>query len=155
MTRQRGRSRGTAPVTDSIAHRILTALAASPDGGQTADQLLPLLSAANRNLWQLGQYADQLVLWNMALQLPGGMRITPAGRDYVLGRPAITVPAAELPEPLTTSWATPRSVPAFKPLDMARLMRSRPMRDGMDDYRDAPSLMGSTRVMPGGVAVDD
>ncbi|WP_035626946.1 hypothetical protein [Herminiimonas sp. CN] len=132
MTRRCG------PGANTAGWHILAALNAAPLGSMTVAQLLPLLDENNRTQYKL--------------QLRDGLQIQPAGRAYLLAhgdkaahRVASSQDTPQLPV-VPTSMATPRSVPKFTPLDMPRLMRHRPQRDGMDDLRDAPSLMGGSRI---------
>lgn len=139
------------PSTKTIAYRILAALDSAPDGILTDAQLLPLLAFTNRSQSKLAINTAPLVAGNLALQLPGGLRILDRGRRYVHENFCAPVFDA-LPEPkpvVTGSMALPRTMKPFKPLSMARMMRGKPMRDGMDDYLSVPSLIGRTRVMLG------
>lgn len=144
MTRRCG------PEVGTVAWRILAALDAAPLGSMSVAQLLPLLDENNRTKYKLWLRADVLFVWDLARRLPDGLQIQPPGRAYLRAH-AVKAARCVAPEtPLTTavptSMATPRSAPPFKPLDMAKLMRNRPRRDGMNDLRNAPSLIGSTRV---------
>lgn len=145
-------SRRCGPDLHSVAWRMLAALDAAPLGAMTATQLLQLLEENKRTAYQLQLRSDALQAWGLARQLRGGLQIAPKGRMYLQehGDKAAHRVAApvDAPQPVAvpTSMATPRAVPAFRPLDMGKLMHNRPMRDGMHDLRDAPSLMGSARV---------
>lgn len=145
-------SRRCGPDLHSVAWRMLAALDAAPLGAMTATQLLQLLEENKRTAYQLQLRSDALQAWGLARQLRGGLQIQPQGRTYLQAhrdkahRVASSPDAAPLPV-APTSMATPRAVPAFKPLDAAKLMRGGPQRDGMNDLRSAPSLIGSTRVV--------
>ena len=140
--------RRVGPRTGSVAHRLLIALAAAPQGRLSDRELLPLLSPDNRTCWRLTQYADQLALWDMAIRLPGGVQIMPAGRAFLASKVCVA-PVSPVPQKPAGLMAQRRTVPAFKPLDIVKMMRGRPQRPSMDDHRAVPSLIGSTRVTRG------
>lgn len=141
-------TRHCGPRADTVAFQVLAALDAAPAGSMTTARLLLLLDENNRTKYKLVLRTDVLLVWDLVRRLPDGLQILPAGRIYL----ETHAPRAAAPDTTAhvsvkpTSIATPRTAPAFKPLDMAKLMRGRPMREGMDDLRDAPSLMGATRV---------
>lgn len=146
-------SRRCGPDLHSVAWRMLAALDAAPLGAMNATQLLQLLEENKRTAYQLQLRSDALQAWGLARQLRGGLQIQPQGRAYlqahrdkVAHRVASSQDAALLPV-VPTSMATPRAVPTFKPLDAEKLMRGGPQRDGMNDLRAAPSLIGSVRVV--------
>lgn len=139
MTRRSGPDVGT------VSWRILAALDAASQGVLTGAQLLRLMDENNRTKYKLQLRIDALHTWGLAYQMRDGLQIHPLGRAYLQAHRDKAAPRMALPV-VPTSMATPRSVPAFKPIDIAKLMRGRPQRPGMDDLRKCPSLMGGTRV---------
>lgn len=141
MTRRYG------PDVNTAAWRILMALDAAPLGRLTEAQLLPLLDENNRTKYKLSQRTEALHAWELARHLPDGWKILPAGRSYLLkysDKATQWVPELVLPA-VPTSMATPRLAPQFKRMDLTKLY-ARSQRDGRDDYRDCPSLIGGVRV---------
>lgn len=141
--------RRVGPRTGSVVHRLLIALAAAPQGRLSDRELLPLLSPDNRTCWRLTQYAEQLALWDMAIRLPGGVQIMPAGRAFFASKVYVAA-VSPVPQKPAGLMAQPRTVPVFKPLDIVKMMRGRPQRPGMDAWREVPSLICSSRVFAGG-----
>ena len=139
------------PATKTIAYRILAALECAPEGILTDAQLLPLLAFTTRSQSKLVINSTSLVAGRLARKLPDGLEILPNGRCYLQQNYCAHVFDAlpKLKPVVTGSMAASCVVKPFKPLSMARMMRGKPMRDGMDDYRSVPSLIGVKRVMLG------
>ena len=136
------------PSTKTIAYRLLAALDAAPDGMLTDAQLMPMLALVSRTADKLAVQINILATSGLVRRTPDALQILPRGKQYMQQNYSEKVYQA-LPEPKSVYVgviAPPRTAPAFKPLDMTRMMRGRPQRDGMDDYRSMPSMMGGTRV---------
>lgn len=139
------------PATKTIAYRILAALEGAPNGMLTNAQLLQLLTFATRTHNKLLIHAAPLLAGRLVRKFPDGLEILPNGRCYLQQNYCAPVFAAlpDLRPVQAGSMALARTVPKFKPLSMSRMLRGKPQRDGMDDYRSVPSLIGVKRVMLG------
>lgn len=143
MTRHAGPKSGT------YARRLLEALGATPHGALPVAQAIQVMPSEYRSIKRfeslaLNSLADT---WAMATYDGHLVRLLPAGDAFLQQCRAESGPA---PERYVGQIAAPRTVPPFKRLDMAKLMRGGPSRPGMDDLRGCPSLMGNKLVAPAG-----
>lgn len=143
MTRHAG------PRTGTYARQLLDALGATPHGALTISQAIQLMPPEYRSIKRfeslaLNSLADT---WAMATYDGHLVRLLPAGDAFLQQCHAENEP---VPERYVGQLAALRTVPPFKRLDMAKLMRGGPQRPGMDDLRGCPSLMGGKRVLSAG-----
>lgn len=141
-------SRHEGPRAGTYARHLLDALGATPHGALTITEAIQLMPSEYQSIKRfeslaLNSLADT---WAMATYDGHLVRLLPAGDAFLQQCRAENEPA---PERYVGQIAALRTVPPFKRLDMARLMRGGPSRPGMDDLRGCPSLMGGKRVVPG------
>lgn len=135
--------------TNSPAHMVLCRLV-DLGGSALLSQLIDVLSAEQQRISVVhNRVIAPLVERGYVVKLgDSGLRATSAGKEYAgsfLGR---SLPRFERYE---GEVAAPRTAPAFRPLNLARLNAGRPMRDGAFEYEAIPSMMGGARVLNGEV----
>lgn len=142
-------SRHVGPRAGSSPRRVLDALGRSASGTLTYEQARQLLPEENRSVQRFEKLAMRpLETQLLAISEMGVISLLPAGIAFLAQcrADADTVPVVVA---AVGQIAQPRTIPPFKRLDMAKLMRGGPSRPGMDDLRGCPSLMGDARVVPG------
>jgi hypothetical protein len=142
MTRHIGPRYGSSP------RLVLDALGASATGTLPYADAQLLLREENRSVNRFEALAMRpLEAQMLATNEMGVISLLPAGSAFLQQLRADVVGQWQVPH--KGEIAQPRTVPAFKPLDLAKLMRGGPSRPGMDDLRDCPSLMCDKRISSG------
>lgn len=129
------------PVNRTIAHKALKELLAA-GGSMSSSILMRALPERYRSSSRFTAIViDPLALHALAYEINGVMEITAKGRKFLKLGEHVDRPDSEIPENI----ASYRTAPAFKPLDIAKIMAKASVRPGMNDYTLVPSLAGSTR----------
>lgn len=139
------------PSTKTLAYRLLAALDSAPDGVLADEQLMHMLALASRTADKLAVQINVLTASKLVHRTPDALQILPRGKQYMqenyCGKVYQALPA---PKPVFNGViALLRPTPVFRPMAIGRMLRGKPMRDGMDDYRAVPSLIGGSRVSYG------
>jgi len=144
-------ARHSAPCLGSLAHKSICMLV-SLGGACLKERLKAQFPDENSDSFYRKVTAP-LERYGYALADRYSLKATQDGKDYVAKYFGQAEPSVA---PYVGEIAQPRVAPTPRPLNFAKLYGGGSRRDGANDHRDIPSVMGNQRVLPnGGVVADD
>lgn len=139
------------PVQGSETFRVLTALQSAGGCAMPSDAVMTASVAESDPKGRVLRSLRRLeAVFMVRFDAQNMVHLTAIGRAHLVDPCGLLAKRVK-----QEAIVAPRVAPAFRPLNMSKLMAGGPQRDGMDAHKQIPSLMiAGVRMLPSGEVVE-